>query len=665
MDKKLMKIIEPGIKLTFFVLFAFALVTFAFSIQAGVIELATVVLLYVYYRSSAKKRSDSVGKYVENMIFNMDNASKNSLMDFPLPMMILQLDSGTVIWGNDSIGVVLNAKEHIYGMSVTEAIDGFDTRWLLEGKAQCPYDVKISERYYNISGNIVRNMKGDTRTPLATIYLTDVTELHILNNKYIDTRPIVAIIMIDSYEELLKGMSESEKSQMLAQIEKELTFWAETVHGIIRKLERDRYMFIFENADLEKYTEEKFVVLEKTREIKNSEGICATISIGIGKDGENLYELYQFSTIALDMALSRGGDQAVIKSPNSFEFYGGSTKEVEKRTKVKARVVANSLKQLINDSTNVFIMGHKYSDLDCLGAAVGMACAVRCLGKKPYILIDEKATSAKPLLDRLHEQEEYKEVLIGYDDAMLTCNAGSLLIIVDTNRPDMVEYSEMLDTIPRVALIDHHRRAAVYIENTAVSMHEPYASSTCELISELLQYMVPAQCILRCESEGLLAGIYLDTKGFSVKTGVRTFEAAAYLKQLGADTLQVKNMFYNDFDSYIKKYQIISSADEIAPGVTATYIEDVTERAIAAAAADELINIKGIKASFVIFMENTGVCVSARSYGQLNVQVVLEKIGGGGSLTMAGAQFGKEETPLQVFEMVRRAVDEYLSENKS
>lgn len=663
MDKKLMKIIEPGVRLCFVFLLFFSLYSLTVSVKVGFVQLGISILLLIYYKIGSKKRSAIVGKYVESLIFKVDDASKNSLLDFPLPMMILEVDSSEIIWSNESLLDTFGYKDRIYGKLLKDIVDGFDTRWLKEGRTECPYDVTVGDKVYKINGNIVRNKDGEGGG-LAALYLTDITELRKLEETYGKTRPVVALINLDSYEELVKNLSESDKSQLLSQVEKELTGWAEKASGILRKLERDRFLCIFEKSALDAFAEGKFEIIEKIRELKNNEGMSASLSIGISRDLGSFYELYKQAGVALDMALSRGGDQAVIKSPSGFEFFGGQTKEVEKRTKVKSRVVANALKQLIAESSNVFVMGHKYSDLDSLGACVGMCAAVRALGKTPYIIINQNATSATPLIEKLKKMEEYEGTLIDYDEAMYYANPDSFLVVVDTNRPDMTEYPDVLTTVPKIALIDHHRRAADYIKDTAITMHEPYASSTCELISELLQYMLPNQTLSRGEAEALLSGIYLDTKGFTVKTGVRTFEAAAHLKQAGADMLEVKHLFYNDFDSYVKKYQLISAADEMFPGITGVYTDDITERATAAQAADELINIKGIAASFIVFREKGGVCVSARSYGQVNVQLVLEKIGGGGSLTMAGAQFGNDETPMSVFEMVKNAVKEYLDEKQ-
>ncbi|MEA5040232.1 MAG: DHH family phosphoesterase, partial [Clostridiaceae bacterium] len=380
-------------------------------------------------------------------------------------------------------------------------------------------------------------------------------------------------------------------------------------------------------------------------------------------------ELYSFAALGIDMALSRGGDQVVVKTRNAFEFYGGRSKELEKRTRVKSRVMANALRQLIRDSSHVFIMGHRFSDLDCIGAAAGLAALTRSCGKRPYILADRKLTSTRDLIERLEKQPQYEGSFIGEQEALLLADPASLCIVCDTSRPEIVEAPSLLQAVQRVAVVDHHRRAANYIENAAINMHETYASSTSELVSELMQYTVTPQAVLKLEAEALLAGIFLDTKGFTIKTGVRTFEAAAYLKQLGADTVDVRKMFSGEMGDYVKKYRIISQASQPYEGISLAVTDDQVERAIASQAADELINISGVKAAFVVFAEGSGSCISARSYGQMNVQVVLEKIGGGGTLTGAGAQF-PDKAPDEAAQLLMDAIGEYLhdlevSENKT
>ena len=397
--------------------------------------------------------------------------------------------------------------------------------------------------------------------------------------------------------------------------------------------------------------------------MESPSGINATISVGLGVDAANLSEALQFANMGIELALSRGGDQAVIKNRLSFEFFGGRGTEVEKRTKVKSRVMANALMQLIRDSSQVFLMGHKYSDLDSIGACAGLVAAVRKAGRPAYIIVNDQATSAKELIDRLRKQPQYGDVFISEQDAIVKADASSLCVVCDTTRPDMVEGPDLLEAVQRVAVVDHHRRAAQYIENAAISLHETYASSACELVAELLQYVVNQNDILKVEADAMLAGIFLDTKGFTVKTGVRTFEASAFLRQVGADTVEVRKMLSGGLESSVKKYQIISCAKEQFPGISLSVVEEETPRATASQAADELINASDIKAAFVVYGEKGGSVISARSYGQVNVQMVLEKIGGGGGLTSAGAQFPDKSTD-EAAELLVGAIEEYLKENE-
>ena len=665
-EKMIARIMESGTRLAFVLLLLFVVVMATFQPWVALGELLLVAIVYIYYRARAKRRRADIRRTVETLMFQVDDASKNSLMNFPLPTAILRIDTGEVVWCNDSFFEITGAHERMFNMHITDVMDGFDTRWIMEGRTKCPYEVAVNGRQFDVYGNIVRSGNDAAGALLMTMYWVDVTDYSQLRTKYERTRPVVAILVLDSYEELIKNTSESEKSKLTAQVDEEIANWAEPVHGVLRRLDRDKYLFLMEQKDLVEYIEKKFDLLDKVREIKNSAGISATISMGIGKGDTDLSELYQYARLAADTALARGGDQVVIKSKYAFEFYGGHAKEVEKRTKVKSRVVANSLKQYIKDSSYVFVMGHQLSDLDAVGAAAGICAAVRKCGKKPYFIVNQERTSAKELINKLAALEEYKESFINPDDAIFIADSNSLLIVVDTNRPDFVDYPEVLQTIQRVAVIDHHRRAASYIENYVISLHEPYASSASELVTELLQYILSSSQELRKEeAEALLAGIFLDTKSFTVKTGVRTFEAAAYLKQCGADTVEVRKLFNNNFDSYIKKYQIISNAEQTFPGVSISVFNENTERAVASQAADELIKINDIKASFVVFKEHDkDVAISARSYGKMNVQVVLEKLGGGGSLTMAGAQFANANVE-DVARKLREAIEQYLAADHS
>jgi len=664
LDKRFSRMTESGTRLTFVVMLLFAAVTWVkIHWAAGLCELILVGLLYLYYRQRSKRRAAEIRKYVENLAFSVDDASKHSMVNFPLPMVILRVDTGEIVWCNDDFGDISGKKDGLFETHITDVLHGFDTRWIMEGKTVCPYDVELGERKYQVYGNMVRSGRSRGSALLATLFWVDTTDYIQLRDYVERTRPVVGLIIIDSYEELVKNASEAEKSTLTADIDRYINKWAEPAKGIVRRLQRDRYLFIFEQHSLVDFTAAKFSILEDIHAVQNSEGLSATLSIGIGKGECSLGELYQYAALGIDMALSRGGDQAVVKSKNAFEFYGGRSKELEKRTKVKSRVMANALMQLIKDSSQVFLMGHKYSDLDSIGACAGLVAAVRKAGRPAYIIVNDQATSAKELIDRLKKTPQYEGVFISQEDAIIKADAASLCVVCDTTRPDMVEGPDLLDAVQRVAVVDHHRRAAQYIENAAISLHETYASSACELVAELLQYVVNQSDILKVEADAMLAGIFLDTKGFTVKTGVRTFEASAFLRQVGADTVEVRKMFSGGLESSVKKYQIISCAKEQFPGISLSVVEEETPRATASQAADELINASDIKAAFVVYGEKGGSVVSARSYGQVNVQVVLEKIGGGGSLTSAGAQFPDKSTD-ETAEVLVHAIEEYLKETE-
>ncbi|MBO4930318.1 MAG: DHH family phosphoesterase, partial [Clostridia bacterium] len=480
MDKRFSRMIESGTRLTFVVMVLFAAITcFKGHWGIGIAEAVVVALLYLYYRRRNKRRSAEIRKYVENLAFSVDDASKHSMVNFPLPMAIIRIDTGEIVWGNDQFGEISGKKDSMFETHITDVLHGFDTRWIMEGKTLCPYDVEMGERKYQVYGNMVRSGRNRGSSLLATLFWVDTTDYLQLRDYVERTRPVVGIIVIDSYEELVKNASEAEKSTLTADIDRHINEWAKPAKGIVRRLERDRYLFIFEQHSLLEFTAGKFSILESIHAVQNSEGLSATLSIGVGKGECSMQELYQYAALGIDMALSRGGDQAVVKTKTAFEFYGGRSKELEKRTKVKSRVMANALMQLIKDSSQVFLMGHKYSDLDSIGACAGLVAAVRKAGRPAYIIVNDKATSAKELIDRLRRTPQYEGVFISQEDAIVKADAGSLCVVCDTTRPDMVEGPDLLDAIHRIAVVDHHRRAAQYIENAAISLHETYASSAC------------------------------------------------------------------------------------------------------------------------------------------------------------------------------------------
>ena len=399
-------------------------------------------------------------------------------------------------------------------------------------------------------------------------------------------------------------------------------------------------------------------MLDTVREVAAG-GVAATLSIGVGRDADSFDALFKNASMALEMALRRGGDQAVVKDRMNFQFYGGRAKTTEKRTKVKSRVMANALGELMDDARQVYVMGHSYADMDSLGAAAGVCCIARKRGRKCQIVIDTENNAVHPMLRKLADQPEYHGAFITGSEAFLKVQPGTLLVVVDTNRPESVESEEMLETCNRVAVIDHHRRGSSYIEKMALNYHEPYASSASELVTELLQYLVEPGDILKCEAEALLAGIVLDTKNFTNRTGGRTFEAAAYLRRAGADTSDVQRMFQGDLKSMIARYDIIRQAQLYRGDLAIAALDTTCDRVTAAKAADELLTLKGIRASFVLYPKDQGVYISARSLGEVNVQVIVEALGGGGNSTTAGGQLNTPNIAVARTALLR-AIDEYF-----
>ncbi len=473
-------------------------------------------------------------------------------------------------------------------------------------------------------------------------------------------RPVAAILMVDNYEELMKACADTQRSAVLAQIDEKLSRWAAGGEGLLLKTERDRYLFLFEEQHFDHFAEDRFSVLDAIRDIKVGDGVCPTLSIGIGKDADAMAELYKNANLSLEMALSRGGDQAVVRGRMDFQFYGGRSKTTEKRTKVKSRVMANALGELITDAGEIYVMGHSFADMDAVGAAAGLCCIARKRGKRAQIVMDLEHNAAQQVLQKLRALPEYDGVFLSAGEAFLKMQPGALLVVVDTNRPDLVEGPELLESCNRVAVIDHHRRAASYIENAAFSFHEPYASSASELVTELLQYLVEPSDLLDQEAEALLAGIVLDTKHFTQRTGGRTFEAAAFLRRAGADTADVQRLFQNDLREMISRYDIIRRAELYRENIALAVLpQEGVDRVTAAQAADELLTLKGVQASFVVYPCGEDVQMSARSLGDINVQVILEALGGGGNSTTAGGRV--EAASLEeVRERLTAAIDAYF-----
>ena len=636
MKKKLSGLFRPGLMGCFVVMLGFALAALMLQHYGlAIAELVVTASLLLFYLLDRKRRNREILAFAQNAFQTPDITAKGT--ENPLPMAMVRLGDGGIVWASERFAAVTGYHFKVPEQSIGDVLPGMTMEWLGAGKQEYPYDVTIGERRYRVYGTTIHT-EDNVGIPLGMVYLSDMTEMYQVRDEYIRSRPVVSIILVDNYEELTMNLSESAISNMNADINDAITKWAEGYHGLLRKLERNRYLLVFEKRDLESAMQEKFSLLEDIHQIVNPAGLAASISFGLGVDGANFEESYNFAALSIEMALSRGGDQAVVKDRLNFNFFGGRAKEADRRSKVRSRVTANSLMELIGQSSQVFIMGHKNADLDAVGAAMGISCMCRKKGKKAYIVLDKEVNASKALLEEIYQVPEYAGVFISPDEALLQCDNRSTLVVVDTNRPDQVESRSLLEAMSRVCVVDHHRRAVDYIEPVVVNLHEPYASSTAELVTELLQYSVEKQDVLPIESKSLLAGIFLDTKSFNVRVGERTFEAAAVLRRMGADTTEVKKLLQSDFQETMARYQIIKSARLYRREIAIAALNTGTTRVLAAQAADEMLNISGISASIVLYPDDDKVVISARSMGDVNVQMILEPLGGGGNTATAGAQ---------------------------
>ena len=660
-NKKLSRLLEPNLKFYFAVMLLFAVAAIPVNWQLALAEETLTVLLYFYFRQSNQKRRQGVLQYIDSVTGSVDTASKSTLINSPLPTLVFRPDTGEIIWSNESFLQLAGVREHLFEMRLSEAVPDFQVQWLLSGKQESPERVELNNHRFRVYGSLVRSRnRTGVQSLVATTYWVETTEADHLREVYEASRPVAAILMLDNYEDLMKACEDTQRSAVLAQIDEKLQTWANAGQGILLKTDRNHYLFLFEEQYFQHFVDEKFSILDTVRAIRVAENIRPTLSIGIGKDSPSIPELYKNAKLSLEMALSRGGDQAVVRNQVDFAFYGGRTKATEKRTKVKSRVMANAFRELIADAGEVYIMGHSFADMDAVGAAAGICCAARKRGKQARIVIDREHTAAETLIARLDALPEYSGVFLTPAEAFLQMRADTLLVVVDTNRPDMVENPQLLESCNRVAVIDHHRRAATYIENAAFNFHEPYASSASELVTELLQYLVEPTDLLREEAGALLAGIVLDTKHFTQRTGGRTFEAAAFLRRSGADTAEVQRLFQGDLKDMVTKYDIIRRAEMYRSNSAVSVVEEPgVDRVAAAQAADDLLTLKGVQASFVIYAAEGAVLMSARSLGEINVQVILEALGGGGNSTTAGARI-EDTDPESVRQQLIGVLDAYF-----
>ncbi|MBE7029811.1 MAG: phosphoesterase [Ruminococcaceae bacterium] len=654
---KFFRSLTLNIRFYLWIILLFSLATFFFDYRVALFELLVCVGIGVYYLYTNRNRKAQITEYVQGLSLHADSAASDTMENFPLPVVAVLLD-GTITWYNQLFSNMLGQKE-LFEVPITDFVPELDMGAFHKDDTKISCDLEHNGRYYHVFGNIARVSDADDGF-LLMLYWDDRTGYETIKQRYYKEKFVSCVIVIDNYDDLMQDTPNADRPRLTALLEEKLAEFVAGSNGILRRYEKDRFFCYFEKQYLDQYVKHNFEILESIKEISVGNKIPPTLSIGIGVGGDTMNQNDAFSFSALDMALGRGGDQAIIKDNEQYHFYGGKSKEMEKRTRVKARVIAYAIRELITDAENIIIMGHKHADIDVLGAALGLYRAICNTGKSARILLETYNQTVARMLNRL--DESYDEVFITASYARELTHKNTLVFVVDTHRASMVEEPALLDIAEHIVLIDHHRRSAEFIENAVITYHEPYASSASELITEVIQYMDERTDLKPIEAEALYAGIYMDTKNFTFKTGVRTFEAASYLRREGVDTVSVKRLFQTDMHMLSRKLSIVKNAqiykDEFA--ISVCIKDDPDMQTIVAQAADELLGVTGITASFVICgMEGGEVIISGRSLGSVNVQVILEKLGGGGHMTIAGAQL-PDTTPEAVRKELKATIDDYL-----
>lgn len=624
-----------------------------------------LILLYTYLANN--KRISEISEQLQDLTLTVDSAAKSSLINSPFPLVILK-DDGNVVWKSakftiEFADIEMNTYINDLIMDIKEDIADVEDK----KNKTIEKEIIIADKNYKVVCKVVNTKynshgRGKLKGYMSIVYFIDQTESVKLKKEYNDSKSCIGIVMIDNYDETMQRIDPDEKPLVVADIEKRIYDWANETNGVVIKSERDTFVCIFEQKYLEEIKSTKFKILDTIKEVNLGAGIQLTLSIALSTDGETDKEKYKSAQSAMKVVLGRGGDQATILENSKYLFFGGRAEEVEKRTKVKARTISHNLSELIGDASKVMIMGHKNSDMDSIGSSLGIYRLAKTFGKEAFIVCDKKSMAIKNFFETLFKDEEYSEVIIDEEEAETNIDQGTLLIILDTHKRNFVEAPELLDATSKIVVIDHHRKSTDYIENTILSFQEVYASSASELVTELIQYSEAEVELKTIEAESLYAGIMVDTKNFTFKTGVRTFEAAAYLRKYGVDIIRVKKWFQSDLDGYNKIAEIVKSAELINESIAISIYDEVDKdsNVICAKAADELLTISNVTASFVLGKLGDKIGISGRSIGDINVQVILEKLGGGGHITLAGAQV--EGSIEEVKENLKQKIEEYFNE---
>lgn len=623
-----------------------------------------LVLGYTYFANN--KRKSEISEQLQDLTLTVDSAAKSSLINAPFPLIIIETD-GNVVWRSSKfITEFANIDINNYISDLIIDIKSEMEKDREQKRKSIIKNIEIGKKKYKVQCEFAKTKRSERKKVaeyMVIIYFIDETEKYALKKENEDKKTCVGIIMVDNYEEVMQRVDTEQKTQLMAKVESTIYDWVNETNGILVKEDRDTYVYIFEQRNLGKIKEDKFVILDSIKDIVRKDKIQLTLSIAISNEGETDKDVYKSASAAMDVILGRGGDQAVIRENGKYQFFGGKVEEVEKRTKVKARIVAHALEELMSECEKVIIMGHLNPDIDAMGAALGIYKIAISLRKEAYILANSESASIKTFISSM--PEEYKSVLINKEIALDKMDANTLLVVVDTHKKSYVEMPELLDKTNKIVVIDHHRRGTDFIDHSILTFQEVYASSASELVTELIQYTQNDVELSTIEAEALYAGIMMDTKNFTFKTGVRTFEAAAYLRRCGVDIIKVKKWFQSDLESYNKISEIVRKTEIIHDtiAISSYEVQENDTSLICAKAADELLTIGNITASFVLGTMENKICISGRSIGDINVQMILEKLGGGGHITLAGAQLENTTIDEAKQELVSK-IEEYFSEKE-
>lgn len=635
----------------------------AMLIALGFFAVFEIIVWLIYYRY--KKR---IAKELVEFAASYSQIQKSMLNDMDIPYGVAD-EKGVVLWHNDRFKECVGDR-YSENMNLKTLFSEIPELYPEGDKTESIFHVLIDKKSYRLIvkqiGKDVKNeeiQKIEKTTQVAAlyaIYMYDETEILYLKKEWRDNQLVAGLIYMDNYEEALEGLEDVRKSLLIALVDRKITHYFSKYHCILKKLEKDKYLFVVAWKYLEDMKENKFSLLEETKSVNIGNEMSITVSMGIGVHGDSFGQSYEYARIAMDLALGRGGDQAVLKDKNNVDYFGGKSHSLEKSTRVKARVKAHALQELIESKEKVICMGHHLADIDAVGSSIGICRAAWASGKKAYIVLDTVIGSIKPLLEKMKQTGEYNELFISGEKALELLDDNTVVCVLDVNRPVMTEYPDLLKKAKRVVVIDHHRQTNEKIDNAVLSYVEPYASSACEMVAEILQYYNDGVKLKNIEADAMYAGIVVDTDHFNSKTGIRTFEAAAFLRKSGADAVRVRKLFREDLSDYRVRADAIGNAEIYMEhfAISECAGETVeTLNVVAAQAANELLNVNNVQASFVMCAMNNKIYISARSIDEINVQLIMEKLGGGGHMNIAGAQV-ENRSMIEVRDLIKMTIYE-------